>query len=460
VTKAIVLTLLVLASVVSDAAPLCSSVLMSANHFKLMEKPVLLSTRFEGYAVSYPVNDAAGKPRMDLPLYHFRKNQNYSRWLKEAQLANPNVQVVHYPLTTEVNSVTKNFLDFFKFKENNEDKKFGRFFETIPSPELFEYLRAQWNQTHPDRLDVHNGFFRMNKGNGQAHMAKVWDMPDFQVAIGIWNKELGNDKDVPALALKGPNFEMNQNPEKFKPALEDGLSPRQKVLEDTSNLFMHDLGQWVNSLWVDKGTLDHTRKIQDFYLQVRASLLKNGKNLPAPLLPEVRPSLELGAAPKTGVYTTQRLLLDALHDSQRGLHSLTHMLVWLIRRPSGFVPGDHRVFDRGPIVTDEIRTHLQGMGVKPVGSGKSPSAEPNYARTWALAKESDKPFTLQDALDFVINKDRERAKLVGEALGAILPEVQAIYKDFESRGAFEPVSKEEIQARADEMHWRYEHMGN
>jgi hypothetical protein len=41
-----------------------------------------------------------------------------------------------------------------------------------------------------------------------------------------------------------------------------------------------------------------------------------------------------------------------------------------------------------------------------------------------------------------------------------LPEVQAIYKDFESRGAFEPVSKEEIQARADEMHWRYEHMGN
>ncbi|RYZ90599.1 MAG: hypothetical protein EOP06_07720 [Proteobacteria bacterium] len=425
----------------------------------ILETPVYLTTRMEIFAKSYPVADKNGLARTDMPLYHVRKNRHYDQWLAKARAENPNIEIADYPLDTEVNKHTKSFLNALNFKESKKDPTFGQIFETIPSPELFEYRRSIWNATHGPKQQVVTTFSRKPKGDGQADMAKMIREKN-DIGIGILDPRLDNKGPVKPADLTDPNQQMNNDPLNFKPELETVVGTNKKVLTDTSNLLVHDLGQWVNTLWLNKDTADVLAKHSDFYIRLREIVGKNGRDVVVPLVPEVRPDLKLGSKLPNGQYTAYRLVLDALHDSQRGVHSFTHMLSWFIRKPEGFVPGKDTFNSWGPTVAAEFRTHLQGMGVKPVGSTTaSPSKEANFTRTWALAQPSDKPFTMMDGLQRIVNYDMVRAQIVAEALSGKVPGVAELLQEYRANGAFTPVAAPTLQAWAKDMNERYMTMG-
>ena len=232
---------------------------------------------------------------------------------------------------------------------------------------------------------------------------------------------------------------MNQNPETFIPPLLKLPGKDVFYLGDANALLLHDFGQLINSLWLDQLTIQRTQVITKFYIDL--------KNL-------VRANVMAADGP-----SANRLVLNALHDSQRGLHSFMLVLIWLIQKPEGLLPSVDQVQNFGPINNKDLVTHLIGMGVRSSKSVLQDDASDHAKRSWLNALPTQDGFTLLDGLEFVINRDRYRAAGLATALAEI-PGVAELYQQYVTKGAFDFVSKEELAESEKQMRWRYENMGN
>lgn len=415
-------------------------------------RPVVLNTRFELYAQSFPIKDASGRPRTDLPLYHVRANENFYKWLDQKSAPGRKKQAFERKWNTEENQNTKNVLEHLYFRTSQEDPIVGRYYETIPSPELYEYQRGVWNKTQPEAKQIVVKA-RRTGDDGQVTMAKMWT-EDYSISIAEPLKvQAGRD----AKFREDENTKLNNEGAAYVPKLaKDRVSDRY-LLTEASHLFFHDITQWTNSIWMNRASIERSRKVNQFYLDALKIVEAKGLVTLEKPAEGVRPDLNDGVPLGPRGYTARRFLLDVIHDSQRGIHSITHIVSWLVEKPQGLVPGKDYVLDRGPTAMIETEVHLQGLGARAHGS-EAPFPAPNLLRTWTLARETTDPVTLESALDFITNRDMARAQLVVEELATKVPEIQALYKSYEEAGAFTPVPDSMIKSWAREIRWRYYNM--
>lgn len=428
---------------------------VGSTELHVLPKPLIMNTRFEIFALSYPVKDASGQPNKDLPLYHLRRHEHYETWLSRKRASRPDVKIEEPTWETEENSSTKNLLHFLFFKTISQpDPLLGKYYETIPSPELFQHQRRLWNDSHtPDQHIFVNAI--KTGDDSQTVMARNWRDG---YLISIANPfHFGPGRD--AATRPDENAVMNEDPNRYLPLMIQDKTSDSKILAENNHLFFHDVFQWTNALWMNAKSLERTRKFADFYLQLEKLIHEKGRNLEVSPPNSIRPQLTVGWPSASGTYTATRLLKDALHDSQRALHSITHILTFLVQNPQGLRPGVDYIMNRGPTPMIETEVHLQGLGVKAPGS-KPPFEAPNLLRTWGLAKETTGALTLEDALSFITNTDIKRIQAVVAALTPLIPEVAALYKTFENNGTFEPVSPETLKQWANEIRWRYRTMGH
>ncbi len=392
--------------------------------------------------ISYPYGKAHGG------LYAVAVDAEMAKKIREAEGERFRIQ------STEFNSTTNALYTFLGFAVSRHPD-FGEYWSSVPSPELLSYRIQEWNRrmANEPRRQIHLDF-KTTGADRQLTMLKLW--LNQNPTIGVDN------------AIKGDPFyivngSMAPTAQAMRALEMDVASGRAK---ENNNLWKHDNTQVVNALHLSLEPLRVSQRRAEFWLAAHRILAEKKANgqLPRVRGEKVDRIIEFYSRlpdrfgqilpPNTTEIDALRFLNVYIHHSQRRLHSIAHLLSWLILNPQGLDPQTFSITDRGLAAEQEISVHMAGLGFR-AENARIPGNAPILHHNFSLASVGG-ILTLEAALSAITNVDRDQIREFVSEVN--VPEITRLFDSMEQRGAFSTVSFEVLQEWAEEIRWRYREM--
>lgn len=429
---------LVLSSAATASALVCGDVFRPPSRTaRTVERPLAQNTAFELFRVSEPDGVERGE------LFHFRVREDMLKKISETEGAAFQRQSV------AVFTDNPGLFTALGFKVSKHPV-LGEYWSEFPSPELFNHRAAIWNREHAGepKRQIH---VRMETtgADAQIKMLKLWLD---RSTIGVADPFNGFTE------FYIPNGSLPPSPEMLN-HVETVSTARGPRVREHNTLHRHDMDQVANAVFLNEAYLTKTRQVQKFWDRALEIVRGDDRLVESPRVTEFMRAFDGvtthdGRRPLEGRsgMTPHELLRIYLHHGQRGLHSITHILSWLIKNPSGIEPATFRDPSRGVTFEIEASIHWAGLGRRAPGANP-PGSAPNLLMNWARASETGPPLTLKSALDFTTNGEIRRI----EEFAALVrdPRIDRLVAELRAGGELRPVSDRRLSDWTAEINDRY-----
>lgn len=225
---------------------------------------------------------------------------------------------------TEITDSNRRLFEALGFKETI-DPVYGKYMSQIPSSKLFEFLRAQYNLTVPEDMQIHMGIY-----DSPVVSAKQTEFVTYWVKYGT-------------IALGDPKFGsfFGLTPEQIAQAVQNG--------KENNSVYRHDLEHFGSIVLMPKKIIDFNRHIGQFWLKVIEHL-----------------KVEVTEG-RIGRHSEEwHQIMNAAYLYTRRFHSLHHVLGMLVRDGGSIDINTQNLTDFGSVAQIETpAVHWSGLGFKP-----------------------------------------------------------------------------------------------
>jgi hypothetical protein len=291
---------------------------------------------------------------------------------------------------TEMNDHNRSLFERLGFLEGH-DAIYGKYMSRIPSPQLFESLRARYNSTAPENLQIHMGIYQ-----SQVLSAKQTEFVTNWVESGL--VALGDARFGSFFGLK---------PEELAVSVANG--------KENNSVFRHDLEHFGSLVLMPKPIVERNRLLGKFWLKVIRHL-----------------KIEVSEGRIDRHSQDWHDIMNVVYIYARRFHSLTHVLGMLAREGGAIDINQQRLLDFGSVARSETpAVHWVGLGFRPdsVTVNDLPKANRHmYELGLNLSKPVTQAIRISDVYRQVTNE--EQALIRNFSQNPPIPGYQKVYLEF------------------------------